>query len=180
MKLLPEVRSKRRPLDFYETPEYYVQVLKRAVPIRPTASIIEPCVGDGAIARFFPEAHTNDIDPKREADYHFDASEPWPFSQEFEWGITNPPFNKALPILLELIDRCKHVAAILRISFLEPTKDRVDFLVNHPPSSLIYLPRYSFKGNGHSDMATVMWAFWNVTLDPPIQIAERFPDGKKA
>ncbi len=177
MKLL-ETKG-RRYLDAYMTPPYFVDVLREAIDIQ--GNIFEPCVGDGAIARFFPDCVTNDIDTRWQARYHFDASQPWnrQFPTRLDWVITNPPFSKAYEILLESLDHAPRVAMLLRISFLEPTKQRCDFLELHPPTGLIYLPRYSFKQNGKSDMATVMWAIWGHKMTTPIQIAKRFPNGTK-
>ena len=165
----------RRPLDFYETPAHYVEQLLARVSIK--GRIFEPCVGDGAISRFVsgPRSYTNDINPNCAANYHFDAARSWPLEHHYDWIITNPPFNLAYFILQQCLNRATQVALLLRISFFEPTKQREQFLVDNPPSGLIYLPRYSFTANGKSDMATVCWAVWGYPMDPPIQIAPRFP-----
>jgi len=165
----------RRAHDFYETPKYFVDVLFNAVPTIRLGHNIEPCVGDGAIARFLPNCDTNDIDHQRTANWHFDAACDWPHSEFYDWGVSNPPFKFALPILQQMVAHCQYVAAVLRISFFEPTKDRVEWLSKNPPSGLIYLPRYSFTNNGKSDMTTVCWALWNYPMTPAIQIAQRFP-----
>ena len=62
--------TKRRDLDFYETPAYYVEQLIKRAGILPTSRVFEPCVGDGAIARHFRMCDTNDIDEARSTDYH--------------------------------------------------------------------------------------------------------------
>jgi hypothetical protein len=162
----------RRPLDFYETPEHYVKQILPQVPA--DASVFEPCVGDGAISRFFPgRCRTNDLDPLHTADTHFDATESWP-KDHYDWVITNPPFKDAMSILWYAWHHANAVAMLLRISFFEPTRDRVAYLHRHPPQGLIYLPRYSFTQNGKSDSTTCVWGIWGVTVDPPIQIAKRF------
>ena len=138
--------------------------------------VFEPCVGDGAISRFFPfpGCETNDINPDCEAISHFDASKPWPLCG-WDWVVTNPPFSLAYEILQQCIHGAKQTALLLRISFFEPTKQREPFLLTNPPSGIIYLPRYSFTANGKSDMATVCWAIWGYPMKPAIQIAPRFP-----
>ena len=165
----------RREHDFYETPAYYVEQLIRRAGVLPDSLVFEPCAGDGAISRHFEQCFTNDIDFGREAHYHFDAAEPWPGVLSADWIISNPPFGQALSIVQEAVSRRANVAMLLRISFLEPTKQREQFLLKHPPSGLIYLPRYSFTGNGKSDMSTVAWMLWNCPLYPAIQVAPRFP-----
>ena len=168
--------TKRRDLDFYETPAYYVEQLIKRAGILPTSRVFEPCAGDGAIARHFPgRCWTNDIDKRRHTDYHFDAAEPYPLDSPWDWIISNPPFKQALPIVQCTVATCVPVAMLLRISFLEPTKAREVFLVQRPPTGVIYLPRYSFTGNGKSDMSTVAWMLWNCPLYPAIQVAPRFP-----
>ena len=165
----------RRLHDFYETPEYYVRLIQQW--ISSDKVIFEPCAGDHAIARFYPVAETNDLDPTRPADFHFDAAEPWPFSKPFDAIVTNPPFKQAFPILQQCLlqDPVCPVALLLRLSFFEPTRERATYLGEHPPSGLIYLPRYSFTGNGKSDSTTCVWGLWNLPINPPIQIAPRFP-----
>jgi hypothetical protein len=185
------------PNQFYETPAYYVEQLLQD--IRPAGRIMEPCVGDGAISRFLQadslnHVMTNDIDPRRAADFRFDAAKPWPPVLDFDldWVVTNPPFSLALPILQQALEHASAVALLLRISFFEPTKDgirkgvkvwgRERFLVEHPPMGLIYLPRYSFTGNGKSDSSTVCWGIWGdaAHLGRPqwIRIAPRFPESE--
>lgn len=169
----------RRPNDFYETPEYYVQQLLAAVKIGD--KVFEPCAGGGAISRFFPSCRTNDIDHTKKADFHFDAADynQWPQACPpglFDWVVTNPPFKDAFPILRAAFAFAYNVATLLRISFFEPTLERELWLVENPPTGLIYLPRYSFTGNGKSDSATVVWGVWQASkCSQFVKIAPRFP-----
>ena len=169
--------TKRRDLDFYETPAYYVETLIKRAGILPTSRVFEPCAGDGAIAWHFEgRCWTNDIDFRRNTNYHFDAADEWPvLDPGWGWIISNPPFKQALPIVERAVERAANIAMLLRISFLEPTKQREQFLLKRPPSGIIYLPRHSFTGNGKSDMSTVAWMLWNYRLTPAIQVAPRFP-----
>lgn len=168
----------RRARDFYETPGYFVEQLIARIPDlhQPHGvCVLEPCAGDGAIARYFPDCDTNDLDEDRPAHFHFDSSEPYPVDEPWDWIISNPPFNAALGVIRTAVATGIPTAMLLRISFLEPTRDRVEFLTKNPPTGLIYLPRYSFTQNGKSDMSTVMWAIWNYSLQPAIHVAPRFP-----
>jgi hypothetical protein len=49
---------------------------------------------------------------------------------------------------------------LLRLSFLEPTFERQDLLIDNPPDAMIVLPRYSFTGDGKSDSVTCAWMVW--------------------
>ncbi len=52
------------------------------------------------------------------------------------------------------------VAFLLRLSYLEPCWDRADWLVQHPVSKLIVLPRISFTGDHKTDSVTCGWFVW--------------------
>ena len=78
-----------------------------------------------------------------------------------DWVITNPPFNLAYPMLLKsLLNVRVGVAFLLRLSFVEPTNERGDWLEKNPPTGRITLPRYSFTGDGRSDSVTAEWMIW--------------------
>lgn len=163
----------RRPNDFYETPPWQTRALMCHQPI--VGRILEPCVGDGSIARLLHGATapiTNDIDPAREATYHYSAADPGLYraiERDYggvDWVITNPPY--AMPLCRDIVKLAvEHalvgVAMLLRISFREPTahlNPRGPFLVAHPPHRLLTLPRHSYTGNGKSDSATTEWVIW--------------------
>lgn len=165
--------SKRRPFDFYETNEFAVKALLRDVEIGGT--VLEPCNGAGAITRvLIREAglsvDTNDVDTAREADTHMDATRPeaWQFfADSYDWIVTNPPFSSAFEIVSQAYAAARvGVAALLRLSWLEPVRSednraRCEWLVSHPPTDLLVLPRYSFTGNGKTDSVTCAWFVWS-------------------
>jgi hypothetical protein len=162
----------RRTNDFYETPPWQTRALLHHQPIY--GSILEPCVGDGSIARVLRQGMTitNDIDPARPAHYHFSAADPKLYEAigrdygSVDWVITNPPY--AMPLCRDIVALAvQHatigVAMLLRISFREPTakiNPRGPFLVANPPHRLLTLPRHSYIGNGKSDSATTEWVVW--------------------
>lgn len=158
----------RRPLDFYETPPHYVAALLGEVNIY--GRVFEPCVGEGSIADALRKVSvvrailTNDIDRKREADFHKDAREPDAWPKGFDWIVTNPPFSDELPILEQALDQGTNVAFLARLSFLEPTEEREYFLGQHAPNQIIVLPRYSFRPNDNgkrqTDSVTCCWMVW--------------------
>lgn len=164
----------RRTLDFYETPPHYVAALLSEVNI--FGSVYEPCVGEGAIAdvlRELPSVRrviTNDIDPKRKADTHHDASQSSHWFQTMDWIVTNPPFRDEFAILEHALDAAPNVAFLARISFLEPTEDREYLLETNPPHHIIVLPRYSFRlnddGKKQTDNVTCVWLVWRADRIP--------------
>jgi hypothetical protein len=131
--------------------------------------VLECCSGDGAIATALqntvPKKHlveTNDLDPKWDADQHGDATDVrWWMNQTCNWVVTNPPFNVAAKILPLAFERAFNgVAMLLRLSYLEPCAGRGRWLVKHPPTRLIVLPRISFTGDGKTDNVTCAWYVW--------------------
>lgn len=167
--------GRRNAGDFYETPQWMTAALLRHHPIamgtqaRPTR-ILEPCAGDGAIARVLLQTGrcsvlTNDIDTRHAADLHYDATggELWadPATREIEWVISNLPFNVAFPILEQawILARLG-VALLLRKTFTEPTRERGGWLSVHPPTHQVCLPRHSFRGKGTDSVATDWFVWW--------------------
>ncbi|WP_292798890.1 helix-turn-helix domain-containing protein [Nostoc sp. NMS7] len=166
--MLEKVESDRHPLDFYESPSWFVTELLRHVKL--SGVIGEPCVGGGAIAsllQVWPHTKliwTNDIDPEKAADYHLDAIAPesWDLFPECDWICTNPPYGQnAAPIIKNAFKKAHvGVAAFLLTSFLEPCEDRDAFLKEHPPSLVLTLPRYCFR----KDKKGSRWATDNATI----------------
>lgn len=153
----------RRPFDFYETPKWQTAALRKRIHI--TGRVFECCVGDRSIADEFKDCilATNDVDHNRQADFHLDArlAASWSQFLPADWVVTNPPFNAAL----EILKHAEHHAAVgvvmlLRLSFLEPTEARTEWLSNHPPLQQMVLPRWSYKGNGSTDSVTTAWFVW--------------------
>lgn len=169
----------RRANDFYETPPWMTRALLRYVKI--SGRVYEPCVGDHSIGSVLADAGlhviSNDIDSSKAASHHFDASTEaaWTCLREpVDWVVTNPPYTAPLP--MEILKRAlTHarvgVALMLRISWLEPTKDpkkhpRGPFLSERPPDMYLVMPRHSFTGNGSSDSATTAWMIWSRYSEP--------------
>ena len=155
----------RRAFDFYPTPEWATRVLLKHVGVFGT--IYEPCVGAGDIARVIDAAQlthylvTNDIDASRAATMHHDARTREAWQKPCDWVVSNPPFSDAMAITRLAHEHAKWgVAMLLRLSFLEPTEDRGQWLADHPPSKLIVMPRISFTGDGKTDSVTTAWLVW--------------------
>ncbi len=161
----------RRPHDAYYTPASACEVLKRHWEgWTYCCGHIEPCKGDGAIVKAFPEVEwmTHDIDPSCNPDNVDDMTDPknWlRYDGRDNCVITNPPFSCAFQILTNALWTCSKVAMLLRLSFLEPTKERGTFLGNNPPDLVIVLPRISFTGDGKTDSVTCAWMIWDGYLE---------------
>lgn len=177
----------RRKNDAYYTPTWATEALlkKNYINIHPVEQVFEPCVGDGAISEVLQKhvekpVLTNDIDFGVSAHYHSDAADPefWISIPDkhgndisVDWVITNPPFSVAFPIVKNAYSKAKvGCAFLLRLSFLEPTYDRGEWLDRHPPQRLLVLPRISFTGDGKTDSVTCAWMIWLKPRDGFINI----------
>ncbi len=170
--------GERNAYDYYPTPAEFTRSLLHFHPAIAGAIVLEPCAGAGAITRVLLEhgcgVSENDIDPRHSRPMVMDATEAafWR-SIRTEWVVTNPPFNVAFQILQHAIKHAdKGVALLLRKTFLEPTEERGPWLAANPPTRIIGMPRYSFRGTG-SDSVSCDWMIWEKEPDrslPPIVI----------
>ena len=166
--------SGRRINDFYPTPAWGTERLLARCLI--DGVVLEPCAGDGRIANVLKNSsarkvYTNDIDAKYGCCGAIDALHPHLWDAGFwsslvgqlpDWVISNPPFSIADRLVPLAFQHAQSgVAMLLRISWLEPTKARAEFLAAHPPTMLIVLPRISFTGDGKSDNVTCAWFVWD-------------------
>ena len=175
----------RRERDFYETGAKAVRALLAHVDWLGLGDgstlplgryrVFEPCAGRNAITKPLRAAGlyvvTGDlVEPTGVrhdvvGDARYDdawraAGKVDPFAPN-DWTVTNPPFSDAYAILLNAWRHSQvGVAFLLRLSFLEPTRERGQFLAENPPSDLIVLPRYSFTGDGSTDSVTCAWMVW--------------------
>lgn len=163
-------QTARQEYDFYETPPHYLDALFEYLELPKQSRIIEPCSGDGAISELLKaEDHrvfTNDIDLKRSADSHMDATEYlcWEaMTHEFHrpaWTITNPPFDGIEPILRHSLMMSNNTISLARLSFLEPTISRTTlYRMFGDPQLVIVLPRYQFS-KPSKDTMTCCWVGW--------------------
>ena len=167
----------RRKNDFYPTPKELTLALREHMGWdgKKSLAFYEPCNGNGDISQIlkYNPVHmvtTADIDPTLRADYLLDATSQWPkditgsYSLGMDWVVTNPPFNAAYGIIENLLSNKKYIktgiAMLLRLSFLEPTNDRAEFLSLIPPTDLLVMPRTSFTKDGKTDSVTCAWMVW--------------------
>lgn len=159
----------RHALDFYESPSWFGTELLRHIDIRGT--ILEPCVGSSAIpsvlalSPHISQIITNDIDPDKSANYHYDATliSAWSRLPLCDWIVTNPPYgDKAAPVVKNAFEHAKTgVAMFLLAGFLECCEDRAEFLKENPPTHLICLPRFCFR----KDKLGKRWASDNQAIN---------------
>jgi hypothetical protein len=167
----------RRHLDQYFTPASATLELQYLIPFH-ESWVLECCNGDGGISKVLNTAatKTNDIDESLAADFHLDASlkSSWEqFTVGAHWVVSNPPFNQAAEIVPLAYDYAKvGIAMLLRLSFLEPTKNRGHWLNKNPPTQLIVLPRISFTGDGKTDNVTCAWMVWEKGKQGMIYVAK--------
>lgn len=169
------MRNKRQPNDLY--PTYNDIVLRPIKGIVGDDMVLEPCVGHNHIGRHFSNLVTVDkykysgFDP----DFYLDMTEEksWIFLSRicpFDWVVTNPPYSLA-PIILPMAYRYAKKGAIflLRLSYLEPCKDRAEWLKLHSKqhSDLIVLnPRINFHlHRDGTDSVTSAWFVWTKSYD---------------
>lgn len=146
--------------------------------------IVDPCCGDRQILDTLEvpleQRIENDIDVEWKAPYQMDATQAefWDRHVQGLMGrrlcITNPPFNQAFEVLQHAYATCDLVVMLLRLTFLEPTNKRGDWLAKHPPNQIFVTPRVSFTGTG-KDTTTTIWAVWGHTYLPskPIQVLNK-------
>lgn len=164
--------------DQYFTDERLVMVLGEYLDSFDRQSIVDPCCGEGSISTVLRglggRLLSFDRDPGLEyPDLVFDARDSFdklPARYRVIWGnpdwvITNPPYRQ--PDCQEIIENSySHavvgVAMLLRLSYLEPCKNRVEFLRKAWLSHLlVFNPRPQFRADTRgTDSSTVAWFVW--------------------
>lgn len=173
------MRAIRHRLDRYDTPDWMTHALLKHHPEIGGRLCLDPCCGDGRMIALlsarFDAVRTNDIDPAVAADSHLDAREPSVFAgPQPDWVITNPPFAAAHLIVFRAIHAARvGVAMLLRCTFLEAVASRT-WLEHTPPTDLISLPRYRWRGRGHgTDQAPVWWFLWRAGGGSACQVVSK-------
>lgn len=165
----------RRERDFYPTPAAATRALLRRVCVPRGVVALECCAGAQDITRELRAAGvrviTNDIDGRSDLALDATRADTWARFPRVPWVITNPPFSHAAEIVRHAFEftrgvRAGGVAALLRLSFLEPCDNRGPWLGAHPPSDVIVLPRISFTGDGKTDNVTCAWFVWRHRARP--------------
>lgn len=196
------MRAPRRANDRYLTPRWAYQALLQYFPELRGEVLLDPCAGDGrmaaALAHRFDQVRLNDIAPAEgyagcaavkaltdggEGFSTLDAADPALYVRPASWVVTNPPFTCAGDIThAALQGTTQGVAMLLRATFGEPCgpcsrapRNGRRWLIQHPPTALLMLPRISFTGDGNSDCAAAWWWIWckDGSIAPRIRAAVR-------
>jgi hypothetical protein len=178
--------TSRDPFDRYWTPVGYTRALLARVPIG--GVVLEPSAGEGAIVRalidhgrpavreiltrdILPGDYVSKVADMTDASAWAEACDPW--LPGIDWVVMNPPFNHAGRFVELALERAAvGVAALVRLSFLEPVKAREAALVSRPPDRVIVLPRVKFRGKG-SDSVTCAWCVWGRFVRPGVDVVPR-------
>lgn len=158
--------------DAYMSPHWIVEALvprlKRLFEYQGTTTprILEPCCGNGRIARVlrehFPKADiiTSDIQHYPELDKVVDFLDPSAFAGEkFDVVMSNPPFIHATPIIHKantLLHEAGKTIMLERQGFLG-TKGREPWLSTHVPGQNFSPRRPSFLPTRTSDSVEYSW-----------------------
>lgn len=183
---LPTYTGERDALDRYYTPPELLHPLIHRFHCglhgwwtREDRTVLEPCAGrELSLARELsawgvPRVLTADLDPGAPVDLHVDALEHDWSQHAWDIAVTNPPFAVAPQLIRRLLHTRPRghrstdnvtVAALLRLTFLEPCRNRIDLVSREHMerawlSRVIVLPRVSFRGEG-SDSVTCAWFVW--------------------
>lgn len=157
--------------DFYPTPAPITQALIRVIGTD-LGQVFEPCAGHGAITNVLQPYLIFDV---LESDLTWGGTQPRDARTQQFWNywadgqvdnvITNPPFNCAAEILEHAWQHCSMGCAfLLRLSFLEPTKDRAEMLkemADHMRYVIPVSPRPKFRADTSGcDSVTCAWFVW--------------------
>lgn len=178
--------------DYYPTPVPLIDgLLKVLAPtLLPTDIVFDCAAGHGAIVKRCRLDYVSfGNDPYPSLDYRpkfqLDATKAdnWDKFYKIDWTITNTPYDTELmlPMLTNAMKySAKGVAALVRVTWIEPCADRTNFLVSNADSMRYWVPvnpRPKFRTdiNG-TDSTTVAWAVWDKSwswhrlgVDPPFQ-----------
>jgi hypothetical protein len=160
----------RSDRDAHWTPAEGTRHLLRWCPEVLGQDVWEPCAGAGWMRDTLRDeggclVRASDIVPMGEGIEEMDAlarQDRW-----HGWIVTNPPFNLAIQIAQHALSLSPRVALLVRLSFLEPTRERGPFLARRPPDRVIITPRMRFpRGDGlpqrGTDSVTTAWLVWGV------------------
>lgn len=176
----------RRQDDMYFTPSWCVRRLLEALPpIPPSASILEPCAGEGAIVRQLraslgPKQWIYGSDLRRTAAEmgaagasHATGGVDY-LAESFEFNsdriiITNPPYSLAEPIVTKALSEAPMVIMLLRLNWLA-SESRQVFLCNNPPDVYVLPNRPSFVRGVNNRLVTdateYAWFVWGSPQGP--------------
>ncbi len=172
-----------RFLDMAETNNHQeqtkaVEQLLDALEYPLTGTCLDCCAGEVSSAKVLAEKTrlrviTNNINPDLSTDYHQDVSIQvgWQRLPDVNWVISTPPYSKAPTIIPLAYEKVKTgIIMLLKLSYLEPCQDRVEWLIEQPPTKLICIPQILSSNKRDSDSTALAWFVW--LKDPSIKIRQ--------
>lgn len=167
----------RDPLDRYYTPESATEKLLKYMGSRISGIVWEPCCGAdmiGRVVRRHPGVERvilTDVDPDSAREEHHDFLANEHSADFYDWIVSNFPYS--IPygngtatatdftrIALANSSDCG-LAALYRLSWLEPCKEREDIFRDHPPTDVLILPRVHYINAPGSNNMTSAWVIWD-------------------
>jgi hypothetical protein len=160
-------QDKRKKNDNYPTPAWATRaILSR---LKPTGSILEPCIGEGSIVLADHPFPADDqarrwygVEIRQETydclnvmynegklegftirDFFSVLPMPAPFPEIFDWVITNPPYSMAEEFIKRALEYAPVVVMLLRLNFLEGQK-RSEWMSRHVPDVFVLSKRPNF------------------------------------
>lgn len=176
----PLFPGRRDSHDHYPTPRWCTEALFKQVivPVQrwtENRSVLDPAAGEGAILNVAKEHGFEtfglELDPTRakaasERGHRMNQGDAlaaaWPRA---DLVVMNPPYSLAEEFVRKAIEHQRSywpwrgTYALLRLSFLEPTRSRRDLLKNYKPDVLVLPQRPAFDGRG-TDSITSAWFCW--------------------
>ncbi len=172
-------RTKRKRLDFYETPGWAVDVILPYLPLATATLVVDAGAGTGAIAArisaHYPKLEVLGIEKQAElvtearardlyaCEFILENFETWQSERHApDVVIMNPPYSRALEFIkrgLQVVKRGGTVAALLRVGFLASSK-RSEFHGKYPSRLHVLDRRPSFTGDGCTDASDYAWFVW--------------------
>ena len=160
----------RAEFDDYPTHPLYVEALLQALPMKMKGAIVEPCCGEGNIAKTLEargyEVNAGDIQT-RNGIYGYKGMDFLKTRETFANVVTNPPYKLALEFVLHALQNTKGVVAMLmRLDFLVSFK-RYEALFSKFPEFTVYvfptpLPWWNRHEKGwRVGGFPVAWYVWN-------------------
>ena len=145
----------RHPLDAYQTPTWAIEAVLDATGPWKGRTVLEPCAGDGNIARALASkgAIVTSSDIQWGVDF-LDAE----FTR-YHWVVTNPPYVHAQAFATKAFSLADGVIMLLRLGFLAGQKRHL-WWQQHPPVGIYILsrrPSFTGKGTDSADYAWIMW-----------------------
>jgi hypothetical protein len=170
----------RATFDYYPTPAWTVHRLLEKLNL-PGGIWLEPCAGDGAIAKAVNEVRKdvewdfNEIQPEmcktlkslpHRTLTNLDYRQVSTRSEQPRVIITNPPFALAMDCIQKSFElKPDYIVFLLRLNFLA-SKARAAFMSLNTPDVYVLSARPSFIHTGQGDSVDYAWFVWQKTKSP--------------